>query len=740
MKEKIQFLLPMAIASSVLLLITSVFFYNIYIGDKIDDLSNTNLEYLLDNSAENFQLTFELDRNLLESSASLLPVWDYLRYINFESEHYTFLARSFDYMVVINPNGYGVGSDSKIGDLASSQYFQKAMQGQTFIEGPLSFDLNGEETIILSTPMIAHGKTRGVLAGLVYINTLNTMLSENIHGVKANIIVDSKGNIIANGVKNSDYAPLSNLYSRMEAGNIENTAEFEQFKKDIAIASSGRASLDFDGERNTVIYKSVGIQDWMIMFIIPEAITQSTTNNIVFVTAIISVFIMLVVSIFGIMINSSQRNTLKRIAEIAYTSQSTGINTIIKFKLDSKDFIAQNSTKKFMLFKFDIEKFRLINEALSDQVGDRVLKCMAKTIECEKNSNCLAAHIHADEFLVLLAYTDETIENWHDNYQQRLYKALGKDFNYTLRIIIGVQYLDDAHAIDIAASIEKVNIAHHYAKETNELITIYSEEFLSNEIKVKEIENRMEEALVNKEFIMALQPELELKTGSLIAAEALVRWKTPDGYLRPDEFIPIFEQNGFILKLDFYMFEQACEYLQAWMAEGREAILISVNFSRKHIYTTTFVQNLVDICKKYDVDPKYLGIEITESSMLDNETDLIALVRKLRDNNFYVLMDDFGSGYSSLGLLKSIPINVLKLDKSFFNNMEAGDRSMAVVSSAIQLAKNLKLKTIAEGVETLEILEMLKKMGCDIVQGYYYAKPLFQEDFKNFYDSKTTLL
>ncbi len=739
MKERFQFMLPAAIASSVLLLVLTVFFYNIYIGDQIDDLSNTNLEYLLDNSAENFQLAFELDRNLLESSASLLPVWDYLRYINFESEHYNFLARSFDYMVVINPYGYGVGSDSKIGDLATSQYFQKAMQGETVIEGPLAFDFNDEQAIIISTPMIAHGETRGVLAGLVYINTLNNMLSEDIIGVKANIIVDSKGNIIANGVKNSDYAVLSNLYSHMEAGNIENVEVFEQFKEDIARGSSGRVSLDFNDEAHTVIYKSVGIQDWIIMFIIPEAITQSTTKNIVIVTAIISVFIMLVVSVFGIIINSSQRRTLKRIAEIAYTSQSTGINTLIKFKLDSKDFIEQNSTKKFILFKFDVEKFRLINEALSEKIGDRVLRCMAKAIEYEKSNNCLAAHIHADEFLVLLAHTDKTIENWYSDYKKRLYEALGKEFQYNLRIVMGVYYLDRNKDLDIAISIEKVNIAHHHAKETKELIGFYTEEFLSNEIKVKAIENRMEEALIKKEFIMVLQPELELKSGVLIAAEALVRWKTPDGFLRPDEFIPIFEHNGFILKLDFYMFEQACKYLRSWMSEGREAITISVNFSRRHIYSGTFVQNLVDICQKYELSPQYLGIEITESSMLDNEADLIALVRKLRDNNFCVLMDDFGSGYSSLGLLKSIPINVLKLDKSFFSNMEVGDRSIAVISSAIQLAKNLELKTIAEGVETIENLEMLKEMGCDIIQGYYYSKPLFQDDFKNFYDNKKNL-
>ncbi len=741
MNKKIKFTLPLAIASSVLVLIVSVFFYNIYISDKIDDLSQTNLESLLDNNAGTFRQNFEFDTNLLESSASLLPVWDYLRYINFESDHYRFLSRSFNYMVVINPYGYGVGSDSEIGDLAAYDFFHEAMNGQTVIEGPLALDFNNQEAIILATPMIAYGETRGVLAGLIYIDTLNAMLGDNISGVKANLIVDSEGNIIANNVNDSDFIPLSNLYSRMEKGNIIHSDEFESFKQDITNATRGRASVHFDGESHSILYKPVGIQDWMIMYIIPEAVTQSTTNNIVIVTAIISVFVMLVVSVFGFIINSSQSRTLARISEIAYVSQIAGINTLIKFKLDSKDFMEHNSTKKFLLIKFDVEKFRLINEALGEKEGDKILKYMAKAIEDKSNSECLCAHIHSDEFLVMLTDKDEKIENWSENYQKRLYALLGENFHFNLRIVMGVYYFDAHSNTDISTAIERVNIAHHYAKETKSLISVYSEEFLENEIKVKAIENRMEKALDNKEFVMFLQPELDLKKDALVGAEALVRWKTPEGMMRPDEFIPIFEQNGFIIKLDLYMFEQACNYLRAWIAEGREAIIISVNFSRKHIFSSTFVANLTEICKRYEISPQYLGIEITESSMLENEADLINIVHDLREKGFLVLMDDFGSGYSSLGLLKNIPINVLKLDKSFFSNIEAHDRSIAVVNSAIQLAKNLKLETVAEGVETLEILEILKKMGCDIIQGYYYAKPLEQDDFKEFYDKqiKSTL-
>ncbi len=736
--EKSRFVFPLVILGSVCFLFFSLFLFNIYISDEIDELSEQNLKQLVNNSAESFKLKFELDINLLESSASLLPVWDYLRYINFDSEHYQFLARSFDYMIVVNPYGYGVGSDSNIGDVVKFEYFQKAMKGETVIDGPFSSTFNKEQAIFIATPMIAHGETRGVLTGLIYLDTLDDMFDITIQGVSANLILDSKGNIISNGVKDSNFKRSTNAFSLIENSDLKTVEEFELLKKDIANNVGGGITIDFNGERSNVIYKPIGIKDWMIMSVIPEDVVLSTTRSIVVVTAIVSIVSMLFIAVFGFMINASQRQTLAKIAEIAYVSQLTGIRTLIKFKLDSKEFISQNSDKKFLLIKFDIENFRLINESLSIKEGDRVLKSMATAISCGSN-NCISAHVHADEFIVMIAYTNENVNKWRDTYEKNLLKLLGREFNYNFRIITGYYFME-SKKIDISTAIERVNIAHRYAKETKSLLSIYSDEFLLNAIKTKEIENHMEEALHNKEFIMFLQPELNLKEGKLVGAEALVRWKTSNGFMRPDEFIPVFEQNGFILKLDMFMFEQACSYLHSWIEEGRKAFIISVNFSRKHLYSSDFVSNLDIICKKYNVDPKYLGIEITESSMLGNEIDLIALIHKLKSFGFNVLMDDFGSGYSSLGLLKNMPIDVLKLDKSFFTEIESHERSIAVVKSVIDLSKNLEIKTIAEGVETLDNAKILKQMGCDILQGYYYAKPMCQEDFRAFYDDEASNL
>ncbi len=734
-QEENQLIRLLLITGSVFALIISIFFYNIYIGDEIDELSDQNLEQLVNNNAETFQLSFESNVNLVESAAALLPVWDYLRYIDFESENYQYLARSFDYMVVINPSGYAVGSDGVVSDLIEREYFHLAMDGATVINEPLQSHFDGEQIVVIATPMIAHGETRGVLAGFIYVDTMDEMFDSSFDGLKANLIVNSKGDIISNGVEDSDFTHLSNMYDIMMEKNLEKTDEWDLLQEDITNNMSGRHMIEFDGEKNSVIYEPIGIEDWMIVSIIPESVTQATTNNIVIVTAIISIGIMIIVAAFAAIINSSRRRTLEKVAEIAYVSQLTGINTLVKFKLDVKSFMRNNLGKRFLLIKFDVENFRLVNESLSEVEGDRILKKMAKAISNDSIYECITAHIHADEFLVLIAYDIEDVEQWRDEYVDRLLDLLGDDFNYKFRIVAGYYYMDKTFNGDISTAIEKVNIAHHLAKETKSLLRVYSEEVLTTAVRTKEIENRMEEALENGEFLMVLQPELELHSGKLIAAEALARWKSPTGFMQPDEFIPIFEENGFVLKLDMYMFEQACRFLKQWFEDGKSAIYISVNFSRKHLYSSDFIHNLTKKCKEYNVMPKNFGIEITETSMLNHDIDINSLISQLQDKGFKVLMDDFGSGYSSLGLLKNTPVDVLKLDKSFFSMTETNKRSMVVVNSVIQLAKGLGMMTVAEGVETLDHVRLLKQMDCDLIQGYYYAKPMPLEEFKEFYES-----
>ncbi len=721
---------------TICILVLSILLYNMYISEVVKGLSNSNVEQVVTHQANTFKESFTADINLLETTASLLTMSDYHTYIDFEHAQDEYLLASFDYLMVIDKDGYAFGSDTTLDDLSGRTYFQQALAGNTVISEPIVSAFDNKESIVIATPMLDDNEIVGVLAGIIYLESLTNMFGTSDPNAIANVIVDSNGTIIANGLEGTEFVAMENLYDILKAMGELDENRLNNLNSDITFGLHGNELLVFDDSAYSAIYCPVGIEDWVIISIIPNNIVQHTTNIITIVTSAMSIGIVLVVGIFGLLIFNSQRKSLEKITEIAYTSDLTKISTAAKFKIDSNAFIKRHKDKNFVLIKFDVENFKLVNETLGSSEGDRVLISMAKAINFKTDINCIYAHLHDDEFIVMLAYgVAYNPEQWRDDYVNHLYNLLGVDFTYKLRIVTGYYFPKTDNMFSIDSAIEKANVAHRRAKAIKTLSSIYSDELLTSAVKNKELENRMEKALENREFVMVLQPELSLTTGNMIAAEALVRWQTDDGPMRPDEFIPLFEQNGFITKLDLYMFEEACRYLSRWVQAGREEIIISVNFSRNHLHNLGLEKKLLAICEKYNVKPQCLGIEITETSMISNEVDILDFIRRIKEHGFKVLMDDFGSGYSSLGLLKDIPVDILKLDRSFFSQTEDRSRSLAVVSSIIKLSKDLGILTIAEGVETVDDLINLKEMNCDIIQGYYYSKPMSQEAFIRFYES-----
>lgn len=248
--------------------------------------------------------------------------------------------------------------------------------------------------------------------------------------------------------------------------------------------------------------------------------------------------------------------------------------------------------------------------------------------------------------------------------------------------------------------------------------------------KRKNIEDNMEHALENNEFIVYFQPKVELKTNKIAGAEALVRWQNSKKELiPPNEFIPIFEKNGFITKLDIYVFEEVCKTIRKWLNEGINPIPVSVNLSRMHLQNPNFLKKYKEIQEKYEVPADLLEIELTETLVFENFEQLKKVIDDIHQMGFSCSIDDFGSGYSSLNLLKEIPVDILKLDRIFFSKKN-DKRGNSVIEFIISLAKKLNMTTISEGVETISQVEFLRKADCDLVQGYVYSKPLAKDDFE----------
>lgn len=247
------------------------------------------------------------------------------------------------------------------------------------------------------------------------------------------------------------------------------------------------------------------------------------------------------------------------------------------------------------------------------------------------------------------------------------------------------------------------------------------------------IENEMFTALNEKQFQVFLQPKCDITTSRVIGAEALVRWIHPTrGLIRPDLFIPLFERNGFIIKLDEYIWEETCKLISEWMKKGYPLVPVSVNVSRVHIFDPEFCDKITNLVYKYDIPFHLLELEFTESSFVANSDELYHLMSILKKRGFTLLMDDFGSGYSSLNMLKNSPVDIIKLDREFLNESSTTENGRIIINSTISMILKLKKQIIAEGVETAEQAHFLLNAGCSIAQGYYYSKPIDIPAFEEF--------
>ncbi len=456
-------------------------------------------------------------------------------------------------------------------------------------------------------------------------------------------------------------------------------------------------------------------------------------------------FLFLVVIISFVTIVVLQIRNTRKIWSHVYVDPVTKGSSFYKFREDLEE-ILKNTKCYYHIFQLDINKFKLINELYGVEEGNLVLKSVNDTFssflcdEKHEKDKGLVARKDRDTFIILMKYEDtnkETKNGIIQEYAKIFRDKLQTSCSHKLHFSVG-RYLIDPDEKDIQSILEKVNYAHGIARSKGSLdiINDYDASLKIRALRQREIETKMHIAIQDSEFQVVLQPKYELKGESICGAEALVRWPNfkPNTPLYPDEFIPLFEQNGFIIDLDYYMFTQVCILLNKWSLEGVPLIPISVNFSRLHIKNANFVNELCAIAEDYSVPKEFLEIELTETSLLEAADDTLQnMAKQLRDAGFAFVMDDFGSGYSSLGLLKDIDVDIIKLDKSFFTDNKSKEKAHIVLENILQMIKSLGMETVAEGVETKDDVEYLRSIGCNIVQGYYYSRPLVIEEFMKIY-------
>ena len=292
----------------------------------------------------------------------------------------------------------------------------------------------------------------------------------------------------------------------------------------------------------------------------------------------------------------------------------------------------------------------------------------------------------------------------------------------------GVFVVDNVY-LSVNKMLDRAHMAMNTVKGNyNKRYAYYDEELRTSLMEEQMLVRDMEGAMDNNNFCIYLQPIYNTDTNKIVSAETLIRWHHPQkGLMSPSKFIHVFEKNGFVTRLDRFAWGAACRFLSRQRDNGLEVVPISVNVSRINMYDQSFVDYMQSLLAKYDLEPWMLRIEITESAYMDNPAQLVKVLKKLKNAGFTVLMDDFGSGYSSLNILKDLTVDVLKLDMKFIQNFERSSRASIIMESVVQMAHNLGIDTVVEGVETETQVEFLKEIGCNVVQGYYYAKPMSTE-------------
>ena len=640
---------------------------------------------------------------------------------------------NFRRMGFVDLNGIAKTTDGFEKDLSFREFYQVGLKGESFITESLQETIGDstEDMInILSVPVYDNkGEIKGVLFATYLTEKFHEVIfSDSFQGEGYTYIVAGDGDVISS-YGDGMQKEYDNIFIYTGDAAQYDDAIQEKVENDMRekISRVG-IGVNEDNDKYFYCYKPLEIEsadmNWYIFSIEPKSVLDERMHPIMrdiqFLTVIL-ICILVMANIIFLYYNVRRRQELFR---LAYKDSITGGDNFSNFKEKAKKY---ENTEGYVI-ALDISEFKLVNNVCGNARGDEVLKVIWDVIMANCNDNEQAARVNADRFVIFwiesskktVTYRIEKLINEIEGISEqlsvpRLYPVIG---------IRAVEKLDDAdkrygEALR-AKSLIKNRRDRHYA--------FYDEIDYDTIVENKKLENGSEKALADKKFEVWYQPKFNSHTGKIVGSEALIRWRADDGSLiSPGRFIPLFEKNGNIIRLDEYVFREVCRQQKEWQKEGIQILPVSVNISRFSLYYSNVVEKYERIINYYDVDHKYVQIEITESAIIEN-TVIVELIQKFHDAGFDILLDDFGSGYSSLASLNQMPFDTIKLDKSLVDYVgnENGEKLLKFI---VQLVQSLGMKITAEGVEYKEQLDFLENLNCDDIQGFYFSKPLMLADF-----------
>ena len=578
----------------------------------------------------------------------------------------------------------------------------------------------------------------GAVVGFVVPSTMELLMNtDTSDGVGFSHIVSKTGDFILRSDNPNALISGSNVFQAL--GSAEASEErLAVMERDMLQGASGSIRFSIDGQARQLNYRPLDEGGWYVLSVVPPETYTSALND--FIRSALGATVGLSVVLFGlfgayltwIMVRSN-----RELSRIAFVDPVTGGHTAARFDQLAGSLMGEK--KPFSLVTLDISNFRLFNDRFGKAEGDRLLRHVYGSVSKMLGEGEYVSRISADVFNLTL---DETSPAAVRSRLRAIADAVNafnesSDTPYLVKLNCGAYLVSESTTMVVAR--DRANTARKSADAQSDRlcsVAFFSDVEHERLLREKEMENSMERALADGEFVVYLQPKISLDTGDTEGAEALVRWETEHGLVPPDDFIPFFERNGFVIKIDLCVFEQVCARIRLWLDAGLEPLPISVNLSPLHLRRPSFLDAFEEVRRRYDVPSELLEFELTERVAFESLELLRDVVDDIHERGFRCSMDDFGSGYSSLNVLKEIPVDVLKIDRQFFSG--ESERAGHVVESVVELAKKLDMGTVAEGVETIPQVEFLRQVDCDMVQGYVFSAPVPVELFEKMVYGATT--
>lgn len=543
--------------------------------------------------------------------------------------------------------------------------------------------------------------------------------------------IDSDGNFVTWSEHSVSKKRMESIYE----GKYLEATDKETVRKNLSQKESFFTTFYVENSSYPIYFQPLSYNGWYIVCVSTIKNIQSSTYTslmIIFSVFFLSILLYVAFLFFGTRL---LQNNQKKLIQLAYYDTITGAYNFEHFRREL--YKGKFNAGEYSIAILNIRHFQYINEVFGTERSDLLLRIVTWSIQpCLKENEFYCRH-QADQFYLLLQEGDKYILEARLKHMMESIgvHAAKEESSYPVTLYCGVAILEHEQDISSDLWLHQAEFALKQGRyEHGNVVKCYDREMHQIDLLQNSIEGRMYEALKQGEFHLYLQPKIDIQKEKLIGAEALVRWICSDGtMIYPDQFIPIFEKNGFCVELDYFMFEQVCQCLQKWKERGITDLTISVNQSKLMFYQANYVERLCSITRKYGVSNRQITLEILEGLIVKNREKLNSIMKQLRKEGFCISLDDFGTGYSSLSLLADMELDEIKLDRSFLSeHLIQSQAGKKVLKNMIKLGKDLHFMTVVEGVETEKHHRLLKEFGCHIGQGYYYSKPISVEEFEKF--------